>query len=91
VSTPRVEWAPDGAQLVACVSSRARIHDDRGAFVRDVTAKPCLDARWTVVEVEDTLWLDPAVPDIAALAFDPDGRRIACLASDGTIDVVPVP
>jgi hypothetical protein len=52
-------------------------------------------ARWkrgrAVVEIDDTLWLEPGIGDIAALAFDPSGRRIACLATDGAVEVVPVP
>ncbi|HEU0037311.1 MAG TPA: hypothetical protein VFQ53_42160 [Kofleriaceae bacterium] len=43
-----------------------------------------------VVEITDTLWLDPDCEPIA-LAFDRDSRRIACLAADGGVEVVPVP
>ena len=43
------------------------------------------------VEVLDTQSLDPALPDLVALAFSPDSRSIACLASTGAIEVVPVP
>lgn len=43
-----------------------------------------------IVELADTLWLDPDCEPVA-LAFDPDGRRIACLAADGGVEVVPVP
>ena len=43
------------------------------------------------VDVVDTLWLDSEVPDLVALAFSADSRRIACLASSRAIDVVPVP
>lgn len=43
------------------------------------------------VEVLDALSLDPDLPDVVALAFSRDSRSIACLASDGAIEVVPVP
>ena len=43
------------------------------------------------VEVTDTLWIDPALPDVVALAFSRDSRSLACLASNGAIEVVPVP
>ena len=43
------------------------------------------------VEVIDTLSLDPALPDLVALAFSRDSRSLACLASNGAIEVVPVP
>lgn len=43
------------------------------------------------VAVRDTLWIEPALDDVVALAFDRTGRRIACLAASGAIDVIPVP
>jgi hypothetical protein len=43
------------------------------------------------VTVIDTLTIEPALPDVIAVAFSRDSRDLACLASDGTIEVVPVP
>jgi hypothetical protein len=43
------------------------------------------------VGVLDTLSIDPALPDIVALAFSRDSRCLACLASTGEIEIVPVP
>lgn len=43
------------------------------------------------VAVLDTLTIEPALRDVVALAFSRDSRDLACLASDGTIEVVPVP
>lgn len=43
------------------------------------------------IAVLDTLWIDPDLDDIVALAFDRTSRRIACLDARGRIDVVPVP
>ena len=45
----------------------------------------------TMIEVQDSLMIDPSLPDIAAMAFSPDSHAIACCASDGTIEIVPVP
>lgn len=40
----------------------------------------------------EALFLDPDSPgDVAALAFSADSRRLACLGSDGRVEVVPVP
>jgi hypothetical protein len=44
-----------------------------------------------VVEIADTLWIDPDLTTVHALAFDPDGRRIACLGDGGVVEIVPVP
>ena len=44
-----------------------------------------------VVEISDTLWIDPDAGELVALAFAPDSRRIACVDASGAIDVVPVP
>ncbi|MBA3502423.1 MAG: hypothetical protein M4D80_17585 [Myxococcota bacterium] len=43
------------------------------------------------IAVVETLWIDPDLEDIVALAFDRTSRRIACLDASGAIDVVPVP
>jgi hypothetical protein len=43
------------------------------------------------VEVLDTLSIEPALPDLVALAFSRDSRSLACLASTGAIEIVPVP
>ncbi len=43
------------------------------------------------VEVIDSLSLEPALPDIVALAFSRDSRQLACLASTGAIEIVPTP
>jgi len=43
-----------------------------------------------VVELLDTLWIDPDRAPVA-LALDRAGRRIACLAADGAVEIVPVP
>ena len=43
------------------------------------------------VETLDTLSIDPALPDIVALAFSRDSRQLACLASTGAIEIVPTP
>lgn len=43
------------------------------------------------VRVESTLAYAPNLPDIIAVAFDPTSHWLACLATDGTIDVMPVP
>lgn len=44
-----------------------------------------------MIDVLDTLWIDPSLPDVAALAISPDSRSIACLASDGSLEVIVVP
>jgi hypothetical protein len=44
-----------------------------------------------VVEILDTQTLEVELPDIAAMAFSRDRRRLACLASTGAIEIVPVP
>jgi hypothetical protein len=44
-----------------------------------------------VVEIQDTLWIDPDLDDLVAIAFDSSGRRIACLGADGNVEIVPVP
>ncbi|CAN5613270.1 hypothetical protein BH11MYX1_BH11MYX1_57770 [soil metagenome] len=44
-----------------------------------------------IVEVLDTQTLESELPDLVALAFSRDRRRLACLASTGDIEVVPVP
>ncbi len=43
------------------------------------------------VAVIDSLSIDPALPDIVALAFSRDSRQLACLASTGAIEIVPTP
>lgn len=43
------------------------------------------------IDVVDTLWLDPDVATIAAIAFSADSHGLACLGGDGSVDVVPVP
>jgi hypothetical protein len=43
------------------------------------------------VEVLDTLSIDPELPDLVAIAFSHDSRQLACLASTGAIEIVPVP
>jgi hypothetical protein len=49
------------------------------------------EARGGSVGVESTLAFDPDLPDVIALGFDPHSRWLACLASDGAIEIVPVP
>jgi len=44
-----------------------------------------------VVESHDTVWLEPDIGELCALAFEPGGHRIACLGEDGRVAVVPVP
>ena len=39
----------------------------------------------------DTLSIDPELPDLVAVAFSRDSRQLACLASTGAIEIVPVP
>lgn len=43
------------------------------------------------VEVLDTQTLESELPDLVALAFSHDRRRLACLSSTGAIEIVPVP
>jgi hypothetical protein len=43
------------------------------------------------VELLETLWIDPGVGELHALAFDPEGHRIACLGEDGALEIAPVP
>ena len=43
------------------------------------------------ITILDTLWIDPAIDDIVALAFDAKSRRIACVDATGRLDIVPVP
>jgi len=85
--------------------ARAVAIDDRGilaayAYPRSIEAAP---RRLRVDYLEpgakggsqiglvDTLWIEPDLEDIVALAFDRASRRIACLDANGRIDVVPVP
>jgi len=49
------------------------------------------DAELSMIEVLETLTIDPALPDVAALAFSPDSHAIACLSRSGAIEIVPVP
>lgn len=44
-----------------------------------------------VVEILDTQTLEVEMPDVVAMAFSRDRRRLACLASTGAIEIVPVP
>jgi hypothetical protein len=43
------------------------------------------------VDVIDTLSIEPALPDLIALAFSRDSRQLACLSSTGAIEIVPTP
>ena len=45
----------------------------------------------TRVEILDTQTLEVELPDVVAMAFSHDRRRLACLASTGAIEIVPVP
>lgn len=47
--------------------------------------------RFDYVDAGDSLALDVALPDLAAIAISPDARWVACLASDASVEVVPVP
>jgi hypothetical protein len=60
----------------------------RGRLVVDYLARSPSGA--SMVELVDTLAIDPEV-ELAAIAFSPDSRRIACLGSDGRLEIVPVP
>ena len=42
-----------------------------------------------MIDVLETLSIEPEIADIAALAVV--GHEIACLGADGTIEIVPVP
>jgi hypothetical protein len=44
-----------------------------------------------VVDILDTQTLESELPDLVALAFSHDRRRLACLSSTGAIEIVPVP
>ena len=44
-----------------------------------------------VVDLLDTQTLESDLPDLVALAFSHDRRRLACLSSTGAIEIVPVP
>jgi len=43
------------------------------------------------VDILDSLSIEPALPDIVALAFSRDSRQLACLASSGAMEIVPTP
>lgn len=43
------------------------------------------------IEILDTQTLEHELPDVVACAFSRDRRRLACLASTGAIEIVPVP
>ena len=45
----------------------------------------------SAIAIVDTLWIDPALDDIVAVAFDRQSRRIACIDAKARVDVVPVP
>ena len=60
----------------------------RGRLVVDYLSRTA--AGTSMIEIVDTLSIDPGV-DVAAVAFSPDSRRIACLGSDGALEIVPVP
>jgi len=50
------------------------------------------DAKGPVdVAVTSVLAIEPDLGDLAAIAVSPDRRSIACAASDGTVEIVPVP
>jgi hypothetical protein len=49
------------------------------------------DGGAATVEAIDTLSIEPELPDVIALAFSRDSRQLACLASTGAIEIVPVP
>jgi hypothetical protein len=44
-----------------------------------------------LVDILDTQTLESELPDLVALAFSRDRRRLACLSSTGAIEIVPVP
>jgi hypothetical protein len=60
----------------------------RGRVVVDYLARSLSGA--SMIEIVETLSIDPGV-DVASIAFSPDSRRIACLGSDGALEIVPVP
>ena len=84
---------PGGARAVAL--------DDRGILAAYAYAKRERRLRVDYLEttakgpsdiaILESLWIEPAVGDIVALAFDRQSRRIACLDANGRVDVVPVP
>ncbi|HTR51954.1 MAG TPA: hypothetical protein VMJ10_14665 [Kofleriaceae bacterium] len=43
------------------------------------------------VEVLETVWIAHALTDVVAIAFDRKSRNLACLSSNGEIEVLPVP
>jgi hypothetical protein len=49
------------------------------------------DSQASMIDVIDSLYIEPSLPDVAALAFSPDSHAIACLAKTGAIEIVPVP
>jgi hypothetical protein len=61
----------------------------RGRLQFDYLATPAKGP--DIVEVLDTQTLEHELPDVVALAFSRDRRRLACLASTGQVEVVPVP
>jgi hypothetical protein len=44
-----------------------------------------------LVDILDSQTLESELPDLVALAFSRDRRRLACLSSTGAIEIVPVP
>ena len=44
-----------------------------------------------LVDILDTQTLESELPDLVALAFSHDRRRLACLSSTAAIEIVPVP
>lgn len=44
-----------------------------------------------LVDILDTQTLESELPDLVALVFSHDRRRLACLSSTGAIEIVPVP
>ena len=61
----------------------------RGRIVVDYLSSAATGG--AAIEIVDTMSIDPSLADVAAIAFAPDARRIACLASDGSLEIVPVP
>ena len=94
---PRARPLPGGARAVALdrggiLAAYAYAAAPVGAVgrVRVDYLSPVATGSATV-EVMDSLSIDPALPDIVAIAFSRDSRQLACLASTGAIEVVPVP
>jgi len=81
-----VAFDPHG--VMVAYGYRAPPPGARGRLVVDYLARSTAGA--SMIEIVDTLSIDPGV-ELAAIAFSPDGRRIACLASDGSLEIVPVP